>query len=102
MRTGTAVTSMFVISTSIIWLSACASKASNTRPDGMLTGSVFSVSCERGWSDCYSEAQRRCPSGRFDEIDRGAIEQTFNDRNDAQMANLKGEPMNRSIVVRCK
>ncbi len=83
-------------------ISGCASTRADTAPDGMLTGSVFSVNCEFGWSDCYSEAQRRCPSGRFDEIDRAAIEQTFNDRDDYRKANLPGKPVNRSIVVRCK
>ncbi len=86
----------------VFMVSACASNADNAAPDGMLTGAVFSVHCARGWADCYSEAQRRCPSGRFDEIDRAAIEQTFNDRDDARKANLPGEPMNRTIVVRCK
>lgn len=102
MHSGTTTAKALAMMLLGVAISGCASTPRDTAPDGMLTGAVFSVHCARGWADCYSEAQRRCPGGRFDEIDRAAIEQTFNDRDDARKANLQGEPMNRTIVVRCK
>jgi hypothetical protein len=83
-------------------LAACGANPANPTSDSELTGAIFSVSCEFGWADCYSEAQRRCTNGEFEELDRNAIERVTVDSRSARSTPVRVESMNRAMTIRCK
>lgn len=82
------------------FLTACI--ASDKKPDAILTGEVFSVSCERAWMDCYTEARRRCVGGDFEEIDRNALERTTVDNPSYENPNAQSQATYRAMTMRCK
>ncbi len=89
----------------LLWLLplfSCGANSGNTVSDAKLSGVVFSVNCEDGWQDCYGEARRRCTNDDFEEIDYHMHERVINDDHLRQMADMKPEPKNRTITVRCK
>ncbi len=85
-----------------VFLSACGTNPADTASDAELTGAIFSLHCERGWADCYSEARRRCASGHFEELDRNAIEAVGIDNRSSQTMHAQINSMNSTITIRCK
>ena len=85
-----------------IILSACGTNSTNTASDIELKGAVFSVHCERGWENCYSEARRRCTNGDFEELDRNVVESVAIDHHSNQSAQAHIDSMNNTITIRCK
>jgi len=90
----------------MFWLSAGALLAgcsiNDERDDTILTGEIFSVSCERGWSDCYAEARRRCAGGDFEEIDWNALERNTIDDPSFERPNELTQATYRAVTVRCE
>jgi len=76
--------------------------ANSEKPDAVLTGEVFSVSCERAWSDCYAEAQRRCVGGDWEEIDRSALQRTTVDDRSIENQSADSQATYRAVTIRCK
>lgn len=55
-------------------VSACASQQTIETSADELEPTTFTVTCQKSWSDCYSQARRICGHGDFDELDRHATE----------------------------
>lgn len=89
-----------IVATTWLVLAACSS--TNERSDTMLTGEIFSVSCERAWEDCYTEAQRRCAGRNFEEIDRNALQRTTADNSSFENPNATSQSTYRAVTIRCK
>lgn len=85
-----------------IALSACAANSSSSSSDLVRTGTVFSAGCERGWADCYTEAQRRCANGDFEEIDRNTIETAAIDNRSVESTQTPIKSIYLSVTFRCK
>ena len=83
-------------------LTGCGTSPATPASDSVPSGAVFSVSCEFAWADCYSEAQRRCTSGDFEEIDRNAIERVTADDRLNRSGPVRVDSMNQTITIRCK
>ena len=83
-------------------LAGCGTNPETHESEFVQTGAVFSVSCEFAWSDCYSEAQRRCANGDFEEIDRNAIERVTEDNRSKRLGPVRVDSMNQTITIRCK
>ena len=83
-------------------LMGCGASPATPVSDSVSSGAVFSVSCEFAWADCYSEAQRRCTSGDFEEIDRNAIERVTADVGSTRSMPVRTDSMNRAMTIRCK
>ena len=83
-------------------LVACGTSPATPTSDSVPTGAVFSVSCDFAWADCYSEAQRRCTSGDFEEIDRNAIERVTADIGSTRSMPVRIDSMNQAMTIRCK
>lgn len=83
-------------------LTACGSNPTDTSSESKVSGAVFSVSCEFGWANCYSEARRRCADGGFEEIDRNGIERVAGENSPSSSELVRVEAMNRTMTVRCK
>lgn len=85
---------------------ACASlpgcSGTPAQSDAILTGEVFSVSCERAWADCYAEAQRRCVGGNYEEIDRNSLQRTTTDNQSFEQSNAQSQSTYRAVTIRCK
>ena len=89
----------------LLWLLplfSCGANSDNTISDVKLSGTVFSVNCEDGWQYCYGEARRRCTNNDFEEIDYHIHERAISDDRLRRMADMKAEPKNRTMTVRCK
>jgi len=91
-----------VAAVSLTWLVLAACSSKPERPDAILTGEVFSVSCERAWTDCYAEAQRRCVGGDYEEVDRNSLERTTMDDQSYQRSNARSQSTYRTVTIRCK
>lgn len=85
-----------------IVLTACGANPTNSSSESKMSGEVFSVSCEFGWTDCYKEARQRCANGDFEEIDRNVIERVVGENRSARSEPMRLDPMNRTVTVRCK
>ena len=83
-------------------LVACGNNPASSESDYVPTGAVFSVSCDFAWADCYSEAQRRCANGDFEEIDRHAIERVTADIRSNRTMPVRVDSMNQTITIHCK
>lgn len=83
-------------------LAACGTNPASSDSDSVPTGAIFSVSCDFAWADCYSEAQRRCADGDFEEIDRNAIERVTADIRSNRSMPVRVDSMNQTITIRCK
>ncbi|MDG2374994.1 MAG: hypothetical protein P8M18_01460 [Woeseiaceae bacterium] len=90
---------MFLLSAGAL-LAGCGTN--EERDDTILTGEIFSVSCERSWSDCYAEAQRRCAGGDFEELDWNALERNIIDDHSFERPNKLTQATYRAVTVRCK
>ncbi len=88
--------------TCLSMLTACGSNSPSPDSDFVSTGAVLSVSCDFAWADCYSEAQRRCANGDFEEIDRNAIERVTADIRSNRSMPVRIDSMNQTITIRCK
>ncbi|MGI9261653.1 MAG: hypothetical protein ACR2QR_06445 [Woeseiaceae bacterium] len=86
----------------LICLALAACSSNPTESDAVLTGEVFSVSCERAWADCYDEAQRRCVGNNFEEIDRSALHRTTTDNQTFNNPNPPSQDTYRAVTFRCK
>ena len=93
------INAMFSLSAGAL-LAGCSTN--DERDDTILTGEIFSVSCERRWSDCYAEAQRRCAGGDFEEIDWNALERNTIDDHSFENPNKLTQATYRAVTVRCK
>ena len=93
---------VFALPVLIILLSACGAKPPASGTGAVPTGTVFSVSCERGWADCYAEARRRCAGGDFEEIDRNALERATLNRPTNRSAQVRVESTYLSATFRCR
>ncbi len=83
-------------------LAACGTNPASSESDSVPTGATISVSCDFAWADCYSEAQRRCTNGDFEEIDRNAIERVTADIRSNRSMPVRVDSMNQTITIRCK
>jgi hypothetical protein len=92
--------SLMLLLYACVLFTACSTK--DERPDTILTGEVFSVSCERAWSDCYAEAQRRCVGGDWEEVDRSALQRTTVDNQSFENSNAQSQSTYRAVTIRCK
>ena len=81
-------------------LAGCSTYDENN--DTVLTGEVFSISCERSWTDCYAEARRRCAGGRFEEIGWNALQRSTIDDRSFERPNDVTQATYRAVTVRCK
>ena len=83
-------------------LVACGVNPADSGSEAKLSGATFSVSCEFGWNDCYSEARRRCANGDFVEVDRNAIEPVIADSHATRTKSVRADSMNLTMTIRCK
>jgi hypothetical protein len=90
---------MFLLSAGAL-LAGCSTN--DERDDTVLTGEIFSVSCERSWTDCYAEARRRCAGGRFEEIGWNALQRSTVDDRSFERPNDVTQATYRAVTVRCR
>lgn len=94
--------SVFALPAIAILVSACGANPPASGTGAVPTGTVFSVSCERGWADCYAEAKRRCAGGDFEELDRNALERATLNRPTNRSAQVRVESTYLSATFRCR
>jgi len=90
---------MLLLSASAL-LAGCSTYDVNN--DTVLTGEIFSISCEHRWTDCYEEARRRCAGGRFEEIGWNALQRSTVDDHTFERPNDLTQATYRAVTVRCK